>query len=101
YEDFKNKYDNVIAIDEKEFEIFSKLVEVFMKNHQDFSFNSNFLYELLTKALSDQGFKTEFKEFMNNMYNFVKKKQEGKPMTENDKIYMTLFENVLSLLNSM
>ncbi|CXJ01339.1 MSP7-like protein [Plasmodium berghei] len=101
YEDFKNKYDNVIAINEKEFEIFSKLVEVFMKNHHDFNLNSNFLYELLTKALSDQNFKTEFKEFMNNMYNFVKKNQEGKVMTDNDKMYMALFENVLSLLNSM
>ncbi|CAD2101821.1 MSP7-like protein [Plasmodium vinckei brucechwatti] len=101
YEDFKSKYDNIMAIDQKEFEIFSKLVEGFMKNNKEMDLSSDYLYEVITKALSDKAFKAEFKDFMNNMYSFVKKKHEGKTLTESDKQYMTLFENVLSLLNSM
>ncbi|KEG04933.1 MSP7-like protein [Plasmodium vinckei vinckei] len=101
YEDFKNKYDNLIAIDQTEFEIFSKLVEGFMKTNKEINLSSDYLYDVLTKTLSDKAFKDEFKSFMNNMYNFVKKKHEGKLTTETDKQYMALFENVLSLLNSM
>ncbi|SCM12966.1 MSP7-like protein [Plasmodium chabaudi adami] len=101
YEDFKSKYDNIIAINQKEFEIFSKLIEGFMQSNKDMNLSSDYLYEVLTKALSDKAFKDEFKEFMNSMYNFIKKKHEGKTLSENDKQYMALFENVLTLLDSM
>ncbi|SBT78078.1 MSP7-like protein, putative [Plasmodium ovale] len=102
YNQFKKEYDMFMNLNENEYEIIKKLVDAFSKNTQVFNDNTDSVFETIKKAFVDKEFREEFKEFMHGIYTHAKQHNYLRgDKTEENNVYLTLFENVLKLLNSL
>ncbi|SBS96297.1 merozoite surface protein 7 (MSP7), putative [Plasmodium ovale curtisi] len=102
YNQFKKEYDMFMNLSENEYEIIKKLVDAFSKNTQVFNDNTDSVFETIKKAFVDKEFREEFKEFMQGIYTHAKQHNYLRgDKTEENNVYLTLFENVLKLLNSL
>ncbi|CAI7722000.1 MSP7-like protein [Plasmodium vivax] len=100
YNEFKKEYDMFISLNKEEYEIIEKLVDAFSMYNDSIDEDADSVYEAIKKSFTDPKFRKEFKDFMNGIYAYAKRKHYIRgTQTEKAKTYLTLFENVINLLN--
>ncbi|GAW82214.1 merozoite surface protein 7 [Plasmodium gonderi] len=102
YKQFKKDYDMFISLSKEEYEIIEKLVDAFSMHNDAIDEDADSVYEAITKSITDPKFRQDFKDFMDGIYSYAKRKNNmrGGKTTEL-KMYLNLFENVINLLNML
>ncbi|SOV20113.1 MSP7-like protein [Plasmodium sp. gorilla clade G2] len=100
FDRFKQGFENLV-LNQNEYELIKRLILTFSNQDETGSEKKNHIINMLKKALEEEKFSQEFKNFIYGIYAYAKKHNYLKLIDSNKDIYKKVFENATNLLDTL
>ncbi|SOV81286.1 MSP7-like protein [Plasmodium sp. gorilla clade G3] len=100
FDSFKQGFENLI-LNQNEYELIKRLILAFSNQEESSTEKKNHIVNMLKKALEEDKFSDEFKNFIYGIYAYAKKHNYLRLIDSNKEIYKKVFENATNLLDTL
>ncbi|ETW27706.1 hypothetical protein PFAG_04605 [Plasmodium falciparum Santa Lucia] len=100
FDNFKQGFENLI-LNQNEYELIKRLILAFSNQEESGTNKKNHIVNMLKKALEEEKFSDEFKNFIYGIYAYAKKHNYLRLIDSNRDIYKNVFENATNLLDTL
>lgn len=100
FDNFKQGFENLI-LNQNEYELIKRLILAFSNQEESVTNKKNHIVNMLKKALEEEKFSDEFKNFIYGIYAYAKKHNYLRLIDSNRDIYKNVFENATNLLDTL
>ncbi|SOS80458.1 MSP7-like protein [Plasmodium sp. gorilla clade G1] len=100
FDNFKQGFENLI-LNQNEYELIKRLILAFSNQEESGTNKKNHIVNMLKKALEEEKFSDEFKNFIYGIYAYAKKHNYLRLIDSNKDIYKNVFENATNLLDTL
>lgn len=100
FDNFKQGFENLI-LNKNEYELIKRLILAFSNQEESGTNKKNHIVNMLKKALEEEKFSDEFKNFIYGIYAYAKKHNYLRLIDSNRDIYKNVFENATNLLDTL
>ncbi|CDO66135.1 MSP7-like protein [Plasmodium reichenowi] len=100
FDSFKQGFENLI-LNQNEYELIKRLILAFSNQEESSTDKKNHIVNMLKKALEEEKFSDEFKNFIYGIYAYAKKHNYLRLLDSNRDTYKKVFENATNLLDTL
>ncbi|KYN97134.1 MSP7-like protein [Plasmodium gaboni] len=100
FDRFKQGFENLI-LNQNEYELIKRLILTFSNQDETSTEKKYHIINMLKKALQEEKFSQEFKNFIYGIYAYAKKHNYLKLIDSSKDIYKKVFENATNLLDTL
>ncbi|CAC9698970.1 MSP7-like protein [Plasmodium sp. DRC-Itaito] len=100
FDSFKQGFENLI-LNQNEYELIKRLILTFSNREESSTEKKYNIANMLKKALEEEKFSDEFKNFIYGIYAYAKKHNYLRLIDSNKEIYKKVFENATNLLDTL